>query len=190
MKHDLIYDEFKEYEILWEGKKEFDDSFKKLDKYSYSHRFKFDNNYGASIVKHFGSYGFKEDLFELAVLKYKNKKDLEGSLCYDTPITDDVIGYLTNEDVLSKLKEIKDLEKTKQEKKENNVNKQSKEVIKSIQSLDTFKKQMKEAGISDEHIQMCLDDMQKKAIEEMNKQIIEIFQSMRERFEKYLKEED
>ena len=36
---------------------------------------------------------------------------------------------------------------------------------------------------------MCLDDMQKKAVDEMNKQIMEIFKDMRERFEKYLEEE-
>ena len=67
--------------------------------------------------------------------------------------------------------------------------KKSKEVKESIKSLDTFRKEMKKAGVSDEHIQMCLDDMQKKAVEEMNKQIIEIFKDMKERLEKYLEEE-
>lgn len=69
--------------------------------------FKFENNYGASIIKHDGSYGYKEDLWELAVIKFINEDEWE--LCYSTEITDDVIGYLTDEEVrniLGKIKEI------------------------------------------------------------------------------------
>lgn len=51
--------------------------------------YKFDNGYGASVVKHDYSYGGKDDKYEIAVL------DQDGELCYDTPITSDVIGYLT-----------------------------------------------------------------------------------------------
>lgn len=51
--------------------------------------YKFDNGYGASVVKHDFSYGGKDDKYEIAVL------DQNGELCYDTPITSDVIGYLT-----------------------------------------------------------------------------------------------
>ena len=109
MKHDLIYDDFKKYEVLWKGKENFDNSFKYYNKSSFSHRFKFDNNYGASVVKHFGSYGFEEDLFELAVLDFKNSKF--GNLCYDTEITNDVEGYLTNNDVLELLNKIKQLKR-------------------------------------------------------------------------------
>ena len=53
----------------------------------------FPNGYGASIVCHPFSYGNEEGLWELAVL---NK---EGNICYDTPITNDVLGWLTDEDV-------------------------------------------------------------------------------------------
>lgn len=101
MKKDLIYDDYKQYEDLWDGKKEFDNTFKRWGD-SFSHKFRFDNGYGASVIKHYGSYGYEEDLFELAVL------DEEG-LCYTTPITNDVIGHLTNEQVLDYLEKIKNL---------------------------------------------------------------------------------
>ena len=67
----------------------------------------FDNGYGASIVCHDMSYGgpFVEgenNVYELAVLH-------NGHLCYDTPITDDVLGWLTIEEINEALKEIEKL---------------------------------------------------------------------------------
>jgi hypothetical protein len=62
----------------------------------------FPNGYGASVVKHDFSYGGKDGLWEMAVLK-------EGELCYNTHITNDVIGYLSDADVKSTLKEIEQL---------------------------------------------------------------------------------
>lgn len=50
-------------------------------------RFTFTNGYGASVVRSSYSYGGSEGFFELAVLR-------RGRLCYDTPITSDVIGWL------------------------------------------------------------------------------------------------
>lgn len=69
--------------------------------------FRFENNYGASVIKHWGSYGYNEDKFELAVIYFNEKGDYH--LTYDTPITDDVIGYLDNEEVLKLLEKIKRL---------------------------------------------------------------------------------
>ena len=66
--------------------------------------YKFPNGYGASVIRHKGSYGFKSGLWELAVL------DSSGDLCYSTPITNDVIGYLTDEEVILKLNEIRGLQ--------------------------------------------------------------------------------
>lgn len=63
-------------------------------------RYKFDNGYGASVVRGPYSYGGDAGLFELAVL------DSAGKLTYDTPITDDVIGYLTDDAVEALLAEI------------------------------------------------------------------------------------
>ena len=68
--------------------------------------FRFDNNYGASIIKHKYSYGSDDDLWELGVILWC---DDEWELDYDTPITADVIGYLTDEDVRDLLQQIKDL---------------------------------------------------------------------------------
>ena len=70
--------------------------------------FKFNNGYGASVVKHYGSYGFEDDLFELAVIKFDGD---DWKLTYETPITNDVIGYLTNNDVLRYLIKIQRLDK-------------------------------------------------------------------------------
>jgi hypothetical protein len=75
---------------------------------------KFDNGYGASVVKapnvgFWGtSYGYDEGLWELAVLDFVS--DEEYSLTYSTPITNDVLGSLSDEDVLAVLARIEALE--------------------------------------------------------------------------------
>jgi len=63
----------------------------------------FDNGYGASVVKHEFSYGGKDGLYELAVL------DKDGQITYDTPITNDVIGYLREIDVTDVMEKIQQL---------------------------------------------------------------------------------
>jgi len=65
--------------------------------------YKFDNGFGASVVKHSGSYGGNQGLYEIAVL------DSKGDLCYDTPITDDVIGYANEDKIKDTLDRIKSL---------------------------------------------------------------------------------
>jgi hypothetical protein len=66
-------------------------------------RITFENGYGASVVRHEYSYGGKDGLYELAVLSN------EGELTYDTPITNDVLGYLTDRDVTEVLIKIQQL---------------------------------------------------------------------------------
>ena len=56
----------------------------------------FTNGYGVSIVQHSFSHGASQGLWEMAVLK--GTKD-DWDICYDTPITSDVLGYLTVSDV-------------------------------------------------------------------------------------------
>lgn len=67
-------------------------------------RFEFPNGYGASLVRHTGSYGGDEGLWELGVIR-------DSDLVYDTPITNDVLGYLTDKEVNQYLEEIKNLPK-------------------------------------------------------------------------------
>lgn len=62
----------------------------------------FDNGYGASVVSRNGSYGSKNGLFEVAVLK-------GDDICYDTPITNDVVGWLDFAGVADILEKIKAL---------------------------------------------------------------------------------
>jgi hypothetical protein len=66
-------------------------------------RISFDNGYGASVVMSQYSYGGKKGLYELAVL------DIDGQLCYTTPLTDDVIGYLRDIDVTEVMVKIQQL---------------------------------------------------------------------------------
>ena len=64
---------------------------------------RFTNDYGASIVRFTYSYGGNEGKFELAVIHWHGD---DWSLTYDTPITDDVLGHLSAEDVLGYLSQI------------------------------------------------------------------------------------
>lgn len=65
--------------------------------------YKFDNGFGASVVKHSGSYGSDKGLYEIAVL------DSDGEMSYTTPITDDVIGYADEVKLYETLDRIKSL---------------------------------------------------------------------------------
>ena len=65
--------------------------------------YQFDNHMGASVIRHDGSYGSDRGLWELAVLNEA------GSLCYDTSITDDVIGNLQWKEVSTLLRRIQGL---------------------------------------------------------------------------------
>ena len=70
---------------------------------------RFENEYGASIVSHSGSYGYEEGQVELAVLKWYGPGNYDFHLCYDTYITDDVIGHLTTDEANAIVEQIKEL---------------------------------------------------------------------------------
>ena len=66
-------------------------------------RIAFENGFGASVVKTPYTYGGEADLYELAVL------DSDGHLTYETPVTDDVEGYLSEDEVTKLLEQIQNL---------------------------------------------------------------------------------
>lgn len=75
--------------------------------------YRFDNGYGASVVRfnHMGAhnYGGESGLWEMAVVKFKGDGANDWDITYDTPITDDVLGWLDDDEVEAKLAEIRDL---------------------------------------------------------------------------------
>jgi hypothetical protein len=93
---------------------------------------RFKNGYGASVVRFFisnmfnptrkekiGSYGVNQGKWEMAVLKFEGD---DYSICYDTKITSDVIGYLDEKQVelyLKKIQRLSFMEKTKQTTRKN-----------------------------------------------------------------------
>ena len=66
-------------------------------------RMHFDNGFGVSVVSHSYSYGGRDGLYEIAVL------DSDDNLTYDTPVTNDVIGYLSEEEVSNVMKQVQEL---------------------------------------------------------------------------------
>jgi len=64
------------------------------------------NGYGVSIVHHRYSYGYGAGLFEVAVLK---GTDEDYDLCYDTHITQDVIGHQDFQEVANILVQVQAL---------------------------------------------------------------------------------
>ena len=66
----------------------------------------FDNGYGASVIKGYGSYGADDELYELAVVKVDGDS---WDLYYDTEITNDVEGHLTEDGVTNLLQAIEAL---------------------------------------------------------------------------------
>jgi len=66
-------------------------------------RMMFENGFGVSVVSHTYSYGGKDGLFEVAVL------DEDGDLTYNTPVTNDVIGYLNPDEVTDIMEQVQNL---------------------------------------------------------------------------------
>ena len=65
-------------------------------------RFRFPNNYGASVVKHKGSYGYPES-YEIGIL-------YNDELYYHSLIANDIIGHVNPKDVGMILLQIKGLD--------------------------------------------------------------------------------
>ena len=79
--------------------------------------YRFPNGLGASVVRRsyvsqeyqyqYGSYGHFEGLWELAVIAWED--ETEWHIAYDTPITEDVLGWLSEEEVAATLELIRAL---------------------------------------------------------------------------------
>jgi hypothetical protein len=65
-------------------------------------KFKFENGFGASVIN--DGYGAETGTYELAVL------GPDGHLDYSTPVTDDVLGWLTEDEVVTALDQIEALD--------------------------------------------------------------------------------
>ena len=65
-------------------------------------RMDFKNNYGVSVVKFNGSYGSQDDLWEVGIM-------YEKRLTYSTHITNDVLGWQTEENVTEIMKQVQNL---------------------------------------------------------------------------------
>jgi len=78
---------------------------------------RFPNNYGASIIRFDGLFDSpflnpfkgKGKRIQLAIIKFYGPSDYDWEICYDTPITDDVIDYLNKERCIEILNDIGNL---------------------------------------------------------------------------------
>lgn len=73
------------------------------------HEYRFNNGYGASIIRGGYSYGGPEGLWELAVMIWDPRDKDVWSVTYETPVTDDVLGCLTEIGVSLALRAIRRL---------------------------------------------------------------------------------
>jgi hypothetical protein len=69
----------------------------------------FSNGHGVSVLFGSGFYSNGIDTYELAVLK-------DGRLCYDTEITNDVMGWLSKEEVSEVMEKVQNLPKQRNKK--------------------------------------------------------------------------
>ena len=92
--------------IYYENMKTFKDIVFKTnpmgEEFGITSRTKFKNGYEASVVKSEYSYGGRNGLYELAIFK-------DDEICYTTPITNDVMGYLTEDNVTETFIKIQEL---------------------------------------------------------------------------------
>lgn len=168
---DLEYEEFKKYEVN-------PDLIGYFKTGKYDHKFIFENGYGASVMKHPGSYGYKNDLFELAVL---HKDSREWNLCYETYITDDVRRFLTNEEVLKLLNEIKELDVDEEKNTYKAIYKKTVFIIKNItRELLSRTEKLKELGEENTSLKAQND--------KLNEFLLLLDKQWQEKYENLLKE--
>ena len=92
----LNYEGFEKYFVRYDNMK-----------YFIRYIFRFENGYGAGIVKMLSTHYHPEDLWELSVMKFYDKCHCD--LAYDVPMEDYIYDHLTDEDVRNLLVRIKEL---------------------------------------------------------------------------------
>lgn len=97
-------------------------------------KMEFDNGYGVSVLLGSMYYSNGIDTYELAVLA-------DGKICYDTPITEDVLGYLTNEEVTEAMMKVQNLPSRK---KLDNCTKEK--ILEKLRKLMNLKESATELG--------------------------------------------
>ena len=90
-----------------------------MDKPSMQYVFRFPNNYGASVIKSYGTMGYEQDKWELAAILFEHDENIinvpptsdEWMIVYPVSIFTDrmPLGYLTDEQVYNILKDLKKL---------------------------------------------------------------------------------
>ena len=71
--------------------------------------YRFRNGYGASVINTGAGSGRYKKLYELAVIRFRSQEEESWDLCYETPITDDVITSLDSKEVAKILNRVGDL---------------------------------------------------------------------------------
>lgn len=71
--------------------------------------YRFANGLGASVVRFPHSYGYDSGRWELGVVKYSGPGKDQYRLTYETPVTDDVLGHLSEKEVDETLAQIEAL---------------------------------------------------------------------------------
>ena len=72
-------------------------------------KYRFPNNYGASVVQNEYSYGGDAGYYEIAVLKFHSDNNEDYTLDYDTSVTNDVIGWVCPTEIDKYLAKIESL---------------------------------------------------------------------------------
>lgn len=95
--------------------------------------YRFDNGFGASVVRHPFSYGHQEGKWELALLQFFGTGEEDWFLVYDRYDFNDVLGYLSDSEVEDTLYRIQSFPKTHRVRRPRNFQQKLRELRKQQQ---------------------------------------------------------